>query len=777
MQKLATAQVSLTLTVLVDGSVKAACAVEQPTTRVCLSLTVRADGSVGTDCIVRLLGAPSSCSYADLAEALRSTAIELLPEKEQRQPGWFGASAEMLRPLIATRNAALSDFFGQGSPESANRRTRARAALQTAIRTAKSTWLLSLCSTINDGIIAARGTSAAWKVVSEIRSGLMGAIRRPASVNMQKPDGTKASSPEENAAVFADHFESLYGRAPSVDASVLELLRQRPTAVGLDGPPTDKEIKTAVGKLRVSAPGDSGLTAPLWKALMATDEMFALLRQLVLSVWEKEEMPSEWETGLLSILPKKGDRTQAGNYRGIMMLEVAYKILANLMLMRLQPILESRDHVDHEPQCGFRTGRGCSDASFTVKQIISKRREHGLESWLMLLDLVKAFDRVPRCTHSTIERDVTDAAQAATDSELGLLWRVLLRYGVPPKLVRLLIAMHRLVLVKFDVGGVVKTLSAIIGVKQGDLLGPPLFVFLVAAIMETWRLSHTYPLVTFRTRQDFVMTGRRHTAAGETFTISDSEYADDTVMPFCSRKDAEEQAPHIVAHFGRWGMEVHQGTLDTTGKVVKESKTEFLFCSAPQHAYSDPATFDGADLSHILLPGGRFMPVVTEFPYLGDVITGNGTAMRAVESRVEAGSKAFGALRSCVFSSTSITRAAKKAAYESIVLSISLFGCECWSLTEAQLQRLRGMQAQHMRSMSRVTLKHTWEHHISSQQLQQELGLQSIYGPLCSTASVALAGARQPHGRPPPASTHAIVMGTTPAPSWSADDDIWAQCA
>ena len=116
--------------------------------------------------------------------------------------------------------------------------------------------------------------------------------------------------------------------------------------------------------------------------------------------------------------PKKGDWSLPGNYRGIMMLEVAYKILANLLLMRLHPVLESPDHVDHEPQCGFRTGRGTSDASFTVKQLISKRREHGLETWILFLDL--AFDRVPRCCDVTIRSEVTDAAEAASDEKSWL---------------------------------------------------------------------------------------------------------------------------------------------------------------------------------------------------------------------------------------------------------------------------------------------------------------------------------------------------------------------
>ena len=359
---------------------------------------------------------------------------------------------------------------------------------------------------------------------------------------MRKPDGSLAASPEENAAVFRSSFGKLYGCTPSFDASMPELLRQRPVAADLDHPPTEEETRAALGKLRDTGPGDSGLPARFWKALGATAESFRLVHNIVLAFWETEEMPTEWETGLLKILPKKGDKSDPANYRGIMLLEVAYKIVANIVHMRLQVILESRDHVDHEPQMGFRSGRGTSDVSFALKQLIRKRREHGLETWIWLLDLVKAFDKVPRCAKKKPPAERERAAEAASDTEIGLLWRVLLKFGVPPKLVRVLMAMHQNVIVKFDVDGVLATLLAIIGVKQGDLLGPELFDFFIAAVMESWRAEHSYELCAFRTRRDFQMTGRRPMATGDEFTVSDLEYADDTGMPFCSRADAEEQS-------------------------------------------------------------------------------------------------------------------------------------------------------------------------------------------------------------------------------------------
>ena len=86
----------------------------------------------------------------------------------------------------------------------------------------------------------------------------------------------------------------------------------------------------------------------MWRALLSTDEGFAVIKYVVMQFWDSEVMPEEWEVGLLKILPKKGDLSLAGNYRGIMLLEVAYKIVANLLRMQLNKIVESPAHLDHE---------------------------------------------------------------------------------------------------------------------------------------------------------------------------------------------------------------------------------------------------------------------------------------------------------------------------------------------------------------------------------------------------------------------------------------------
>jgi hypothetical protein len=49
---------------------------------------------------------------------------------------------------------------------------------------------------------------------------------------------------------------------------------------------------------------------------------------------------------------KKGDKTDCSNYRGISLLSTSYKILSNILLVRLTPYA---DEIMGDHQCGFRS--------------------------------------------------------------------------------------------------------------------------------------------------------------------------------------------------------------------------------------------------------------------------------------------------------------------------------------------------------------------------------------------------------------------------------------
>ena len=74
--------------------------------------------------------------------------------------------------------------------------------------------------------------------------------------------------------------------------------------------------------------GDSGVTPSMIKAIINDDGLYSIFKSILIDFWENELPPEQWEVGLLKILPKKGDLTKPGNYRGIMLLEIVYKVVS-----------------------------------------------------------------------------------------------------------------------------------------------------------------------------------------------------------------------------------------------------------------------------------------------------------------------------------------------------------------------------------------------------------------------------------------------------------------
>ena len=133
------------------------------------------------------------------------------------------------------------------------------------------------------------------------------------------------------------------------------------------------------------------------------------------------------------------------------------------------------------------------------------------------------------------------------------------KLGVPPALISVLQALHATVNVTFTVEGVPRTVGSIIGVKQGDLLGPILFNFHVAGAMMAWQQERQSVPPVFQTKEDCVLDGRewRKEVSSEPLEVADTLYADDTGEFFKTRADAVQDVPLLVEFLAKFGLFVH----------------------------------------------------------------------------------------------------------------------------------------------------------------------------------------------------------------------------
>ena len=76
-----------------------------------------------------------------------------------------------------------------------------------------------------------------------------------------------------------------------------------------------------------------------------------MLYNLFGKIWEANEIPDDWKEDYLIKLPKKGDLREFKNWRGILLLSTAGKLLNRIFLERLKAEVDDRLR---DEQAGFR---------------------------------------------------------------------------------------------------------------------------------------------------------------------------------------------------------------------------------------------------------------------------------------------------------------------------------------------------------------------------------------------------------------------------------------
>jgi len=95
--------------------------------------------------------------------------------------------------------------------------------------------------------------------------------------------------------------------------------------------------------------------------------------------------------GLITMIPKTGDRSKLRNWRPITLLGSVYKILAKALAGRLQTFFPG---IIRPNQTGFVEGRSILDNAFIAQDSLDWAVESDQDLVLLLLDFEKAFDKI-----------------------------------------------------------------------------------------------------------------------------------------------------------------------------------------------------------------------------------------------------------------------------------------------------------------------------------------------------------------------------------------------
>ena len=176
-------------------------------------------------------------------------------------------------------------------------------------------------------------------------------------------------------------FRSLLNsKSDMIDADIPKRLPQHPVAIALGIEPTEEEIATAMKAMaNAKAVGPDGLPAELLKLGLQQDRtILRELHRLTNLIWRQGKVPRrQWKDAVITVLHKKGDKMECGNYRGISLVSHAGKVLLKVVARRLSAYCEAKGLLPEE-QCGFRPDRSTTDMMFVVRRLQEVGRKAGV---------------------------------------------------------------------------------------------------------------------------------------------------------------------------------------------------------------------------------------------------------------------------------------------------------------------------------------------------------------------------------------------------------------
>ena len=223
----------------------------------------------------------------------------------------------------------------------------------------------------------------------------------------------------------------------------------------------------AITKMKTSkAAGPSGIVVEMLKA--SGDTGARLVADLANDMVINDVIPSDWEDSfIINIYKGKGDALERGNYRGLKLLDHVMQGIERV----IEKIIRERISID-DTQFSFMPGRGTTDAIFILRQLQEKHLAKNKKLYFTFVDLEKAFNRVPR----------------------KVIWWAMRKLGIVEWIVQFVQAMYNNTRSRVN-NTYSDEFGVKVGVHQGSVLSPFLFVIVLEALSREFRTGTPWELL------------------------------------------------------------------------------------------------------------------------------------------------------------------------------------------------------------------------------------------------------------------------------------------
>ena len=117
------------------------------------------------------------------------------------------------------------------------------------------------------------------------------------------------------------------------------------------------------------ASGGDGIPAELFQILK--DAGVKVLYSICQQIWKTQQRPQDWKRSVFIPIPKKGNAKDCSNYRTIILISHASKVMLKILQASLHQYVNSEIP---DIQAGFRKGRGTRDQIANIFWIMEKGR-------------------------------------------------------------------------------------------------------------------------------------------------------------------------------------------------------------------------------------------------------------------------------------------------------------------------------------------------------------------------------------------------------------------